>query len=150
MATIRSQCVDSAVALLNGAGGPTGLQTVQRCQLTTPTLEAGKAWIFVRSGEDEVSQVGGSKGPIRQHHFDLIVDCIAPGDAATPADKAVDPLIAWCVKKLDASTLGGLALVVEEKKTVYVYKQGDYGTCRARVTFIVRHTTKSGDAELKT
>ena len=148
MATVRSQIVDAAVALLDGAGKPAGLQTVVRCQLTTPNLEGGKSWIFVRSGEDEVRPVIGSKVPIRDHSFDMIVDCIAPGDASTPADKAVDPLVAWCVKQLDGSTLGGLAIWVEERKTVYVYKQGDYPTCRARITFDVRHTTKSGDAEL--
>lgn len=150
MATIRSQIVDAAVALLSAAGGPAGLQAVVRCQLTTPAVEVGKSWIFVRSGSDDVQDVGGSRGPLRVHHFDMIVDCIAVSDGTIAADQAVDPLIAWVVKKLDGSNLGGLALYVEERKTVYIYRQADYASCRTRVTFDVRHSTRSGDAELKT
>lgn len=152
MSTIRSQIVDAIVATLNEPSGrPTGLSPVVRCQLSKPRVAPGVSWIFVRSGEDEVRPVGtGTRGTMREHAFTVIVDCIAPGDNATPADKAVDPLIAWCVKQLDEATLGGLAFDLREMGTAYTYRQGDYPLCRARISFVVRHTTKSGNAELKT
>jgi hypothetical protein len=152
MATIGSQCVDAIVTLLNDpTGRPTGLQPIVRGRLSPGTQKAGEHWIFVRSGMDEIEPMQNvSSSPLDDHRFRIIIDCIGTGDASTPADAAVDPLVAWCVKQLNGSTLGGLAVWVRRRgKQLFTYAQGDYPSCRAELRFEVRHLSRTDNAELK-
>jgi hypothetical protein len=151
MSTIGSQCVDAIVALLNEpTGRPTGLETVVRCLLSPPTpdeIKPSKKWVFVRSGDVEISEIGNPDGPLRQNDLEVLIDQIAMGDASTPADVAVDPLTAWCTKKLDGGTLSNLAEQIVERGRKRVYEQGEYPLCRTTSRFIVSHTSRTGDAE---
>ena len=141
MPTIRSQIMDATVALLNEpAGRPAGLPTVERAALSPARGEPGLRRILVRGREDEARRVDhGMRGGPSDHGFELAVECVAAGGSSLPADLAVDPLIAWCIRQLDDSTLGGLAHGIRELRTVYRYEQGDYPLCRAITTFLVRH-----------
>ena len=150
MASIRSQCVDAIVALLNDpTGRPAGLATVVRGQLRPPTVAAGLKVILVRTGgEARPVPVGSVDGPIHHHDLEVIVDAIAAGDGSTAPDVAVDPLVCWIVKKLDGARLPNLAEIVIEGECKYVYQQGDYPLCRVSNRYLVFHTTKTGDAEV--
>lgn len=153
MSTVSSQSVDAIVAKLNESSGrPTGLETVVRCRLSAPTkdeITPSKKWIFVRTGPSELTRIGDGDALSRQNLLQVIVDAIAVGDATTPADVAVDILVAWCTKKLDGAVLTGIAEEVEEKKREPIYEQGDYPLCRMALTYLVHHTSRIGNAELR-
>lgn len=149
MASIRSQCVDAIVALLNESSGrPAGLATVERGRLKPYEVVAGLRCILVRTGKNKAVPVGSIDSPIRHHDLEVIVDAVAAGDGSTAPDAAVDPLLVWAVKKLDGAKLANLAEIIVEGETEYIYEQsGDYPLCRASARFLVFHTSQTGDAE---
>ena len=154
MSTISSQCVDAIVTKLNEASGrPTGLETVARCRLSNPTTDEelpSKKWIFVRTGPSDITPVGSMDGPVRQNELRVLIEAIAVGDASTPADAAADILVAWCTKKLDGQSLSHLAEQVVEVSREPTYGQGKYPSCRMTLTYVVYHTSRTGDAEQRT
>ena len=154
MSTISSQCVDEIVERLNESSGrPTGLEPVIRGRRSWPTDDeqvAGKAWALVFSGKNALEKLDAN-GLTKLNLFQVKVVIMGVGDTSTPAEVVIDPVRAWCTKQLDGKRLPDLAEEVEEVEdgeVEYAVKSKN-PVCRQINTFVVHHTSRIGDAELR-
>lgn len=154
MSTISSQSVDAIVARLNESSGrPSNLEQVQRGRRSWPTrdeIAPGKRWLFVALGKNTISKVDDN-GLTKQNALQVSLMVMGLGDATTAAEVAIDPVVAWCTTKLDGWQIPNLAEEVEEiERDAPEYgRGGDYPACRQELTYLVHHTSRIGNAELR-
>jgi hypothetical protein len=138
------------------AGRPVGVPAPVRTRLESPNADQLPA-LTVYQGREIVSPmhepVDGRKtrGVVVRRALDVNVEvlAIAEAGAATPADAAADPTMAWVVKSLAAAgTFSGLAHdAPDEVGTVFAYEAKEVSFVRAIMTFRIEFSTLTVDAE---
>lgn len=161
MSTIREQCTVQVLAQLNGAGKPAGVPATVRAGTASarlPNEAAGHESMILKkrsSGGSPTALVqpdrpGGRGGPLARHYFTLELEMRAAGDGTIAPDTLVEDQYAWAVKALVDTNLNGLALGVHEGPSLFPeMEQGEYPGSLLVTQFIVEHTTRVNDAELK-
>lgn len=146
--TIREQIIQAVLSALN-TGRPGGVPAAIRSRYHNLIVSALPAvTVFPESCVPVAIQQ--PRGPLVEWSLNLVVECVAAGDAGMSPDAAVDPLVAWVTKVLGANRFGGLAIRTDEGKTTFQMGfsgQGRTPLCRARVEIQVQYTTRANDAE---
>ena len=144
MSTIRSQILDAAVVALNASGKPDDVPKAVRRRLRSLDLE-DLPFIDVVPLLENAERIGGKfQGPLTKRTMRFAVRCWAAGAAP---EVAADAMVAWAVKALAGSGLGGLAHAIEEQETEWQGTVMDsvYGV--AEIRFAVQYSTSFDDQE---
>lgn len=145
MATVREQILDAVVTALN-AGAPAGFPVATRTN-PDPYEPGALPAVTVFPTDESVSDVGASghrRGPVTNRRLTFRVECRAIGE---PPETALDPMIAWVVKALAGSTMGGLAHDVQEQRTEWVVEAAEEVYGLASVEFAVDYRTLTNNLE---
>lgn len=145
MSSVREQVLQAVMAALN-TGRPAGVPAVERTRVIALEASQLPSTVLVPRRES-VEKTGGRFGPLVSRRLSLELEHRAAGGASLPPDQAVDALLAWPVKALCASTLGGLAIEINESGTEWHYADGEAPFVLAVQTFEIAYTTRVSDAE---
>lgn len=145
MSSVREQLVAYAVTALN-TGRPTGVPAARRHPgevdeaLTLPSCRLALL-------REALTPVAGRAGPLRQRSLTVVLHWRFAGAGAVSPDAAADVALNWATSRLDGSTLGGLALDVQESEVGWEFHQGEVPVVRIAQSFEIAYTTRVGDAE---
>lgn len=143
MASIREQIVSAVVALLDGAGKPTGLR-VHRLR-TLPIDQDQLPACVVYLVTEETTRKGGRWGPRYRHALRIRVECREEGN---PPDAQLDPLAAWVVRTLVGNqTLGGLAQSVELVEAQWDAERSNKVYGGVGLDLVITYDTTAADPE---
>lgn len=136
----RETIVAAAVAALN-TGTPVGVPAAERLRRRQYDAAVVQA-MAVYPLREEVLRATNRHGPSVTRQLTLLVECRVKSD--TP-DAALDPLLEWATAALVGSTLGGVALDVQEQRTEFDFSQREDGFGLAAVEFQVSYLTRVND-----
>jgi hypothetical protein len=148
MSTIREEIIAAVISALN-TGRPSGVPAAERAR-TIALAEDSIPTILVYPGHDTQGAVGGKRGPLKRHDFEIQIECWAREGSGLTPDQAVDPYLAWVDRCLDGKTLGGLVEQVLTVETNWGFGQGTFAFCLAAVTLIADFHSRTGEPEEKT
>lgn len=143
------QAVADAILTAHNTGRPAGVPAlaewsgigVEADDLPTAAL----LW-----GDEAVKRVGGSEGPLANRTIRMRVEYLTrnlAGPPAVSAQRAAEPLRAWCVKALAGNRLGGLAVSLDEVGTLRKVEQAEVPFARTLVEFDLVYTSTYNDLE---
>jgi hypothetical protein len=150
MATYREQIMLALVGALSAGGGPAGL-TIHR-ERTRPIEIDSLPAIMVYAEDDTPKPLAGQqyRAPLTERQLTVAAQIRAAGNASTPPDTAIDPILIWLYQRVGADeTFGGLANGVEEVRTVWNSKEGDIPLAACTVHFTIKYRTSRLDPTSK-
>ncbi len=136
--------------LLSANGGPVGL-TVHRERTRPLENDQLPAIVLYYLDEQPVLPSGQAyRSPLVERKLEIMAECRALGDNTTPPDMALDPIIVWASTQIfKDETFAGLALGVEEGRTLWQSKEGDQPVAAAMIAFTIRYRTSRLDPTSK-
>lgn len=142
MASVRERIVDAVVAALNAPGKPAGL-TVHRSRTRPIDKDRLPAMVVYLATED----VGDHAAIAVMRTLRIRVECRVTGD---PPDTVLDEHVTWAVKALKADEkLGGLAVRINEVRTVWDAAERDKVYAAAATEFEIEYATAYNDPEMQ-
>ena len=143
------EAVADAVLAAHSTGRPAGVPAL--AEWSGIAVEAGDLPVGTLVwGEETVKRVGGSEGPLAHRAIRLRVEYLTrtlTGPPAVSAQRAAEPLRAWCVKALAGNRLGGLAVELAEVGTSRKLEQAELPFARTVVEFDLVYTSTYNDLE---
>lgn len=146
--TILEQLAD-AVLTAHNTGRPTGVPALAEWSglaLEAEDLPAATlAW-----GDEKVARVGGSQGALAERTIRLRIEYLTRhlvGPPEVSAQRAAEPMRAWCVKTLAGNLLGALAVDLREVGTTRKLEQAEYPFARTMLEFDLVYTSVYNDLE---
>jgi hypothetical protein len=150
MSSRRDQIVTACVALLGGAGRPSGLQ-VDRVRTVSLSHDQLPRQVVYPLQEEVVTGPGiGAAGDPRRIAKRVLTLCVEHRvDAENDApDLAIDPFVSWAVQALCADVeLGGLAFDVKEIGTKWDEAEQDKVYAAARTLFEIQYVTDAANPD---
>lgn len=147
MSTVRQDIRDAFISTINLAR-PSGVaEATRRRYIPGERVTEQRIGVFFLKEENQ--QPGGRSGPVTSRALTIATQVVDAVEDPADADDAVEPALAWLVRVLAGSNLGGLVHDVTESGTVWETLNQDLFYVAATITWKVNFQTQRANLAAK-
>lgn len=143
MSTVRQAIREGLLALLN-TDRPAAVPVVRR-RLWFPGEDDPRATMGLFTAQEGVSTGGGRHGPVSVRELTLGVQAKATAQDLDAGEDLVEPMLAWAVQIIGATSLDGLIHDTAEVQTTWTQHKQDLLYVVAMQQWTIRYQTLRAD-----